>query len=125
MEPLVFEYFPLFSIIAEFADGVETVVKIGTIAMIQLYAQNYPKEHEKIIEFSCKYNHLDVLQCVNIQQKHFKNAMDIAVEYGHLEVVKWLHENCAEGCTTDAMDFAAKSGHLEVVKWLHENRTEG
>jgi hypothetical protein len=40
-------------------------------------------------------------------------------------MIKWLHENRSEGCTTKAMDNAAKSGHLEVVKWLHENRSEG
>ncbi len=34
---------------------------------------------------------------------------------GHLEVVKWLHMNPTEGCTTRAMDFAAGGGHLEVV----------
>ncbi len=48
-----------------------------------------------------------------------------ASQNGHLEVVKWLHENRTEGCTTDAMDFASFDGYLEVVKWLHENRTEG
>ena len=53
------------------------------------------------------------------------NAMDWAAFYGHLDVIKWLHENRKEGCTTDAMDFAAGNGHLEVVKWLHENRKEG
>lgn len=29
-----------------------------------------------------------------------------------------------QGCTTSAMNGAAYNGHLEVVKWLHENRTE-
>ena len=40
----------------------------------------------------------------------------------HLEVVKWLHENRTEGCSTYVMNYAAENGHLEVVKWLHENR---
>lgn len=44
---------------------------------------------------------------------------------GHLAVVKWLHDNRSEGCTTDAMDEAARNGHLDVVRWLHENRSEG
>jgi hypothetical protein len=30
-----------------------------------------------------------------------------------------------EGCTPDAMDKAATNGHLDVVKFLHENRKEG
>ena len=52
-------------------------------------------------------------------------AMDLAAFDGHLEVIKWLHENRTEGCTTDAMNWAAQNGHLEVVKFLHEHRTEG
>ena len=53
------------------------------------------------------------------------HTWDWAAMHGHHKVVKWLHENRAEGCTKDAMFWAALNGHLEVVKWLHENRTEG
>ncbi len=53
------------------------------------------------------------------------NLMDLAAENGHLEVVKWFHENRTEGCSDFAMNLAAANGHLEVIKWLHENRTEG
>ena len=49
----------------------------------------------------------------------------LAAARGHLEVVRWLHDNRTEGCTTDAMNWAAKNGHLEVVRWLHEDRSEG
>jgi hypothetical protein len=52
-------------------------------------------------------------------------AMDSAAEAGHLDVVKWLHENRREGCTTAAMDRAANYGHLDVVQWLNSNRSEG
>ncbi|RLN83836.1 hypothetical protein BBJ28_00020071 [Nothophytophthora sp. Chile5] len=51
--------------------------------------------------------------------------MDWAAREGHLEMVKWLHINRIEGCTTLALDWAAREGHLEVVKWLHDNRREG
>ena len=51
--------------------------------------------------------------------------MDGSAAYGHLEMVKWLHQNRTEGCTTIAMGWAAGNGHLETVKWLHLNRTEG
>lgn len=52
-------------------------------------------------------------------------AMNDAAANGHLNVVRWLHDNRTEGCTTAAMDLAAANGHLEVVQWLHDNRSEG
>ena len=48
-------------------------------------------------------------------------AMNLAAEYGHLEVVKWLHYNRKERCTKDAMNSAAEYGHLEIVKFFEEN----
>ena len=54
-----------------------------------------------------------------------KSTMDLAATNGYLEIVKWLHANKKEGCTTDAMDWAADNNHLEIVKWLHLNRHEG
>jgi hypothetical protein len=51
--------------------------------------------------------------------------MDLAAAGGHLEVVRWLHENRSEGCTVWAMNRAAGGGFLEVIRWLHENRNEG
>ncbi|AGO83005.1 Ankyrin repeat domain containing protein [Pandoravirus dulcis] len=52
-------------------------------------------------------------------------AMDYAAGGGHLDVVRWLHENSPLGCTTEAMDMAAAGGHVEVLRWLHEHRTDG
>jgi hypothetical protein len=76
-----------------------------------------------------------------------------AAANGNFELVKWLHENTAagctyiamhiaaalcaismqpldniqttEGCTSAAMDGAAERGHLKVLKWLHTHRSEG
>ncbi len=47
--------------------------------------------------------------------------MNLAAANGHIEVVKWLHENRKEGCTEHAMKWAAQNGHFEVVKFLHKN----
>lgn len=53
-------------------------------------------------------------------------SLDWPASYGHLHIVKWLHNTCSEVyATTDAMDFAANEGHFEMVKWLHNNRSEG
>jgi hypothetical protein len=35
-----------------------------------------------------------------------------------MDIIKWLHKNRTEGCTSDAMDWAADNGHLEIVRFL-------
>ena len=57
----------------------------------------------------------------NVTLNDTNHAMDAAVMIGHLESVKWLHENRTEGCTKRVMDDAARYGHLEIVKWLYEH----
>ncbi|KAH9130065.1 hypothetical protein LEN26_008897 [Aphanomyces euteiches] len=50
--------------------------------------------------------------------------MAFASAVGSLDVVKFLHENRQEGCTTKAMDVACTNGHLGIVKFLFEHRKE-
>ncbi|RLN02936.1 hypothetical protein BBJ28_00000944 [Nothophytophthora sp. Chile5] len=53
------------------------------------------------------------------------DVMDGAARYGHLEALRWVHENRSEGCTSQAMDWAICRGDVEMARWLHTNRTEG
>ncbi|KAK1946756.1 putative ankyrin repeat protein [Phytophthora citrophthora] len=58
------------------------------------------------------------------------SVMDTAAKYGHLGILKYLHELETAGetrlfCTKSAMDKAAANGHLTTVQWLHNNRNEG
>jgi hypothetical protein len=43
-----------------------------------------------------------------------------AMQFGHLEVLKWARTN---GCPWDkeTCTFAAAEGHLECLKWAHTN----
>ena len=48
------------------------------------------------------------------------SAWKRAIEYGHLRILKWLHNHF------NAVDvvyciYAAKFGQLEILKWLHQN----
>jgi hypothetical protein len=47
------------------------------------------------------------------------NAMDRACGSGHLEIVKWLHDNRNEGFTEHAMICASANGHTEIVEYLN------
>ncbi|EFA75784.1 hypothetical protein PPL_10839 [Heterostelium album PN500] len=51
-------------------------------------------------------------------------TMDAVAGHGDLEFLKQLH-NKHMNCTAKAMHRAAENGHIEVVRFLHENRTEG
>ena len=53
--------------------------------------------------------------------RNYRNG-NIAAHYGYLEL---LTNNDNLVFTTDAMNYAAHNGHLEVIKWLHTNRFEG
>ncbi|KAJ3109043.1 hypothetical protein HDU97_009161 [Phlyctochytrium planicorne] len=44
--------------------------------------------------------------------------MHFAPGNGHLDVVKFLHENRDEGCTQSAIRLAAQNGHFDVIKFL-------
>ena len=88
----------------------------------------YPLNDGKETWNACAKNgHLEIVKFLHENRSEGCTAwtMDFAAENGHLEVVKFLHENRSEGCTKWAMNNAAENGHLEIVKFLHENRTEG
>ncbi|KAF1327899.1 Ankyrin repeat protein, partial [Globisporangium splendens] len=82
---------------------------------------------EETMDSAAEFGHLDVVQWLHKHREEgcTTDAMDMSAGNGHLDVVQWLHEHREEGCTTNAMDFAAQNGHLEVVQWLHEHRQEG
>ncbi|EGG22289.1 hypothetical protein DFA_04407 [Cavenderia fasciculata] len=80
---------------------------------------------------ACKYGYfstvklIDSIKGVQLDLEAMQNAMDDACSNGFIDIVKYLHYNRTEGCTTYAMDNAARYGHLNILKFLHLNRTEG
>lgn len=81
----------------------------------------------KLMCWSAEGGHLNVLKWLqeNCRQEGNARTIDTAASGGRLDVMKWLHHNRPNDCTKDAIDKAAASGHLAVVKWLHSNRSEG
>jgi len=70
------------------------------------------KQAEKGNLQTLKYLHLIGAKCT-------ETAMDWASNFGHLEIVKYLHETIGAKCTIDAMDWAIEYNCLEVVRYLH------
>ncbi|KAE9046063.1 hypothetical protein PR001_g1815 [Phytophthora rubi] len=54
----------------------------------------------------------------------YTGTLVVAAAYGHLDVVKWLHQDRGLMLTVDVMKEAAQDGHLNVVKWLFETSSD-
>ena len=53
------------------------------------------------------------------------DTMIIASTNGHLNIVKYLHNNYySKFCSSYAIDYAAYHGHLDIIKYLMENNNE-
>ncbi|GAM20325.1 hypothetical protein SAMD00019534_035000 [Acytostelium subglobosum LB1] len=91
---------------------------------------------------AARAGHLNVVtllqESLGSQQDQYR-ALGMAAEYGHIQVVQYLHnilinDNDTERpkpssfdkmCVKFGFDRAAQHGHMDVIKFLHENRTEG
>ena len=98
-----------------YGNGIREVTLPETAQMVKDSGTESVKYRADSIILGKKWNLADVETW-----KEFKlNDMDRAAQFGHLEIVKCLHE-IGKNCSIDAMDFAAKNGHLDILKYLHE-----
>ncbi|KAL7750877.1 hypothetical protein RI367_003837 [Sorochytrium milnesiophthora] len=108
--------------------AVGTAVRSGNLEMVR-----WINEHIKLgdkddaMNIAAEHGHLEVLKYLHADGTWLctTRAMDMAAFRGHLQVVEWLHHNRTEGCTVEAMDSAAGRGDIEMVRFLHEHRSEG
>ena len=121
----------MISYLFQFSYGYQNIVSLARL--------NRPDLCEIVYSNTRKFNAIDM--CVdeasskgNLQVVQYltlmgascsSNAMNYAAQYGHLETVKWLHENRSEGCLSSAMELASQNGHLETLKWLYLKRSDG
>jgi Ankyrin repeats (3 copies) len=76
----------------------------------------------KAMDKAVMYDHLAVVRFLQKERDEgcTRKAMDMAAICGHIEMVRFLHEECDEGCSKSAMNTAARNGHIEVITYLHE-----
>ena len=75
---------------------------------------------------ACSLGDLDLIKWISSSSSLYcyqweEDAITLAAQSGHLEVIKWLREK--NGCkwNSDAVIEAAQNGYLEIVKWLLTN----
>lgn len=83
----------------------------------------YPFKLKILIDKSVRKSNLESLKWAHSHPEKFhfdqaSNAMLIAAEMGHLELLQWMHENLPIGRSIKMLRVAAAGGHLDVVKWL-------
>ena len=100
---------------------IETLIKRGKLIELNYLQQKYDFKQGTLISYASCYGHLKIVKFLHevVGAKYTTYAMDVASLNGHLEVVKYLHSTVGAKCTYYAMDWASKNGHLEIVKYLH------
>ncbi|KAE9299426.1 hypothetical protein PR003_g22998, partial [Phytophthora rubi] len=67
------------------------------------------------------YNDLQrVLKAFEGSRPYTTGAMDGAAANGRLDILRRLHSERGEGCSSSAFIGAASNGHVEVLKWLYK-----
>jgi len=98
----------------------DAALRLGSLNIIKWYSKNYNELFTpSTMDWAADYGHLEIIKWLHANGYNgTTDAMNYASLHGYLNIVKWLHAN-GYNCTTDAMDYAAENGHLNVVKWLH------
>jgi WD40 repeat protein len=76
------------------------------------------------VYWAASNGHLDVLKWIHDNGVEMAAIVsEAAARGGHLDVLKWIHDNGGE-LTARAAASAARGGHLDVLKWIHANGGE-
>lgn len=80
------------------------------------------KDIKDLINIIVENGHFEILKwiMVNHNIKNTKAIMDTAAEYGHFDIVCWLQKNTFTGCK-NAVKCAINNDHVNVVKFLYEH----
>lgn len=82
----------------------------------------------RVYAIACKIGSLPVLQWASKRQfprgdhdsTDPQNPCKVAAENGHLECLKWLHNN-GFSWYADTCAYAARNGHIDILKYAHDN----
>ncbi|EFA75795.1 hypothetical protein PPL_10850 [Heterostelium album PN500] len=114
-----------------YIESLKTAAKLENLDVIEFLHQSLSNEidYNSILEAKVVGSKIKVIEFLHKNVDHWfvskgKALMDNARDLT-LEVVRFLHENRSEGCSSEAIDEAARWNKLDILKFLHYNRTEG
>ncbi|GLE00600.1 hypothetical protein PINS_up009357 [Pythium insidiosum] len=109
------------------SDGKLEAYTSGKLEMMKyMYEHGASRRLSLTLVRACEEGDLETVKYLLSKGEGFlKTAMKEAVCNGHLEIVKYLHENTQDVHTVAsrvvAMNYAALNGHLDILRYLHEN----
>lgn len=100
----------------------EYLVRSGHLHILQWFHLKNPIPNRiKLAKIAAECGHLPILQWLHSLGISSSLAGDIAIVNGKLDVVKWLVENFKdEEPAEDSVEVAVEEGHLDVLKYLHQ-----
>ncbi|EFA79829.1 hypothetical protein PPL_06648 [Heterostelium album PN500] len=115
----------------DFRSILEKAVQYGHLPIVEFIHNNVKDASvfDRILDKSVGTSQLSMRDIAALMRnsdnrKPKPHLMDLAAQHGQLEILKFLHINRTEGCSTDAFGLAASNGHLECVKFLYHHRKE-
>ena len=127
---LIKDIFKWYSLPNEIIDEI-LIYSIDFVSAIKLKCNNYIINtlYNPIIHtwnWASENGHLEIIKFLHENEKKgytFK-VINNASRNGHIKVLKWLQKNRKDNFTKEAMNWAAMNGHLEIVKFLYLNKIE-
>ncbi|EGG22391.1 hypothetical protein DFA_04509 [Cavenderia fasciculata] len=122
LEFLITQYYPTHLSLGDPRDMADIAAINGHLSTLQFIdslprEEDQPRYYKEIMQTVAEYGHLNVLEYLHSQDEHCTSrAMHNAATFGHFDVVKFLHDNKAEGCLEITMNQVASNGYFEILK---------
>lgn len=102
---------------------IQKAARLGHLGILKLRPGDIDPE---VTSLAVENGHLEVLKWLHAEKKLVSERIHprLAASHGHLEVLQWLHEHGYK-CKSDAVDSAVSQGHLHAIQWLHSNGIRG
>ncbi|EFA79808.1 hypothetical protein PPL_06627 [Heterostelium album PN500] len=119
-----------------FLDSMLVAAEVGALHLIEYVERFFPYDldYRYILEMAVQYGHLPIVKIyinkflyINCLFENINNynrfLMDIAAEYGQLEILKYLYFN-RYPFSKETCNLAITNGHLNVIAFLYHNNIQ-
>ena len=96
----------------------ESICKNGNLEFAKWFCKNIPFEGQFILSY-IENGNVNMLKWLSKKfSKEYTGYLDTHIKHGHLEMAKYLHEECGEKIVDNAMMLVCFYGHLNILEYL-------